>query len=429
MYNKDLGLNVGVITENKLKWNLARDKGKKYDELKLSFWINKMKDINTAYIYFKICSKYKQYFIEAEFREGLKKERALEIQYELISKRLISKCNMFSDNIFQVNFWMFLGFSKEDSIKKISIIQKKNSSLVDHYKIIKPNQQKYWINRGFTEKNAKLKVKQHQTTFSLEICKNKYGDKKGQIIFDDRQRKWQKTLNAKSKKELDLINQSKSFTKKYKNEEHNEYFNRVSKIITNKYKRELKSKNKYNQEKVDVICEKYNSLSDYKDYILYVYKNTVAHNFLSPNEIYDNFNKFERNSFPLDEIIILLKEFYESKEKLLLGYSYIKRIKQGLLRSSHEIEFYYGLLENNIEFILEKYYKNSNMRCDFYIPDLDLYIEIAGMMKNEKYSDKMTLKNKKFNALIVEPNNIKSVIKKIKDEIYEKNKNKNRHSI
>jgi len=53
----------------------------------------------------------------------------------------------------------------------------------------------YWINKGYSNEEAELKLKERQTTFTLEKCIQKYGEELGIKIFTDRQEKWQKSLN------------------------------------------------------------------------------------------------------------------------------------------------------------------------------------------------------------------------------------------
>ena len=53
---------------------------------------------------------------------------------------------------------------------------------------------KYWINKGYTEDDAKEKIKEIQTTFTLKKCIEKYGEEQGKIIFRNRQEKWQNSF-------------------------------------------------------------------------------------------------------------------------------------------------------------------------------------------------------------------------------------------
>jgi hypothetical protein len=52
----------------------------------------------------------------------------------------------------------------------------------------------YWMNKGFSEEDAKLKLKERQTTFTLDKCIEKYGEEEGINIFNDRQERWQNSL-------------------------------------------------------------------------------------------------------------------------------------------------------------------------------------------------------------------------------------------
>lgn len=52
----------------------------------------------------------------------------------------------------------------------------------------------YWLNKGYSEEVAKEKLSERQRTFSLEICIEKYGEKKGIDIWKKRQEKWVNNL-------------------------------------------------------------------------------------------------------------------------------------------------------------------------------------------------------------------------------------------
>lgn len=73
-----------------------------------------------------------------------------------------------------------------------------------------PNTKYYWLEQGYSEKEAIKKVTERQTTFSKEICIEKYGEKEGLKIWQDRQDKWQHTLNKKPNYEKNRINKNKN---------------------------------------------------------------------------------------------------------------------------------------------------------------------------------------------------------------------------
>lgn len=52
----------------------------------------------------------------------------------------------------------------------------------------------YWLNKGFNEEEAKIKLKERQTTFTLEKCIAKYGEVEGIEVYNERQINWQKTM-------------------------------------------------------------------------------------------------------------------------------------------------------------------------------------------------------------------------------------------
>lgn len=52
------------------------------------------------------------------------------------------------------------------------------------------NQVKYWINKGYSEEEAKEKVSERQSTFTLEKCIAKYGEEEGTRRYVERQKNW-----------------------------------------------------------------------------------------------------------------------------------------------------------------------------------------------------------------------------------------------
>lgn len=60
------------------------------------------------------------------------------------------------------------------------------------------NQIEYWINKGFTEEESKIKVSERQKTFSLEKCIEKYGKDEGIKRWQQRQEKWLKNYKKQN---------------------------------------------------------------------------------------------------------------------------------------------------------------------------------------------------------------------------------------
>ncbi len=67
----------------------------------------------------------------------------------------------------------------------------------------------YWLKKGYSEIEAKKKLKERQQTFSKEICIEKYGEVEGLKRWEERQKKWQDNLKSKSPEEIERINRAK----------------------------------------------------------------------------------------------------------------------------------------------------------------------------------------------------------------------------
>ncbi|MDX8384540.1 MAG: hypothetical protein R8M45_10700 [Ghiorsea sp.] len=77
----------------------------------------------------------------------------------------------------------------------------------------------YWLARSETNtiKEAEklltdYKIERRTTTFSKKLCIEKHGEVEGTAIWQDRQDRWQKTINSKSPEELADINRRKMST-------------------------------------------------------------------------------------------------------------------------------------------------------------------------------------------------------------------------
>ena len=100
-------------------------------------------------------------------------------------------------------YWIERGYSPEESIEKVkehqrSSSQKRQDDAKMHpekYEGILPNQKEYWLKQGYSKKEAIEKVRERQSTFTLDKCIAKYGEKRGIEIWNERQSKWQKTLH------------------------------------------------------------------------------------------------------------------------------------------------------------------------------------------------------------------------------------------
>lgn len=105
---------------------------------------------------------------------------------------------------FSRNFIKYKGLSEEEITERINDLQKKAKKTTTENNN-NTTRLEYYTSRGYTEEEAKQLLKDRQTTFTLEKCIQKYGKKEGTKRYNERQEKWQATLNAKSDKEKQRI--------------------------------------------------------------------------------------------------------------------------------------------------------------------------------------------------------------------------------
>ena len=105
-------------------------------------------------------------------------------------------------------YWIKRGFSTEEAKIKVFEFQSENSKKLKQkkqknpakYENTLPTQLGYWIKKTNGDIDyAKILLKQHQTTFSLEICIEKFGEIDGLRVWKARQLKWKaKVFNENS---------------------------------------------------------------------------------------------------------------------------------------------------------------------------------------------------------------------------------------
>jgi hypothetical protein len=113
-----------------------------------------------------------------------------EANYERDSRRPIRK-----------EYWLKAGYNEEESIELAKKQKEKNNNkgskkAKDNNKIQRVSSKRcieYWIVRGFNEVEAREKISQEQSTFTLKKCIEKYGEKDGKKKWLDRQEKWHKS--------------------------------------------------------------------------------------------------------------------------------------------------------------------------------------------------------------------------------------------
>lgn len=109
----------------------------------------------------------------------------------IFSKEKSTELERKQRSIFSLEYWKLKFPEKRDR----ELIEMRNTELKDKIKDrLLPSQIEYWTNRGFSEYEAKEKVKEKQTTFTLQKCIEKYGEEEGKKRFEERQKKWTKSL-------------------------------------------------------------------------------------------------------------------------------------------------------------------------------------------------------------------------------------------
>lgn len=108
-------------------------------------------------------------------------------------------------------FWLAKGFSSEEAkIKVFEAQQNIPTEETKHkIKIASKRSLEYWVNTGLTEIQAVDARRQHQNMFNLEKCIEELGEEAGLARWNKRQTQWQETLDAKPIEEQERIAQAK----------------------------------------------------------------------------------------------------------------------------------------------------------------------------------------------------------------------------
>jgi hypothetical protein len=93
-----------------------------------------------------------------------------------------------------IQFWVNKGFSENQAKVLISKNQSNASKHVNYQKRLLPTNLEYWTKKGFSKEESKQKVSKYQSTFTLEKCIEKYGEEEGKKRFTERQKKWLNSL-------------------------------------------------------------------------------------------------------------------------------------------------------------------------------------------------------------------------------------------
>jgi very-short-patch-repair endonuclease len=136
---------------------------------------------------------------------------------------------------YSVNFKGYDGLTQEEKELKVKelkakMVEKKKQNNTNPLSI------SYYTSKGYTEAEAKELIRERQTTFSLEKCIEKYGEEAGKEIFENRQSKWQSTLNSKPEDEIKRINAAKMMNGKGYSKISQDLFNQIYDKIKDDFK-------------------------------------------------------------------------------------------------------------------------------------------------------------------------------------------------
>lgn len=309
----------------------------------------------------------------------------------------------------QKNYWTVRGYSEKDSIEMVSKLQKNLSSKLqkkrkespEKYKNILPNQIGYWTKQGFTNEEAINLVKERQNTFSLDTCINKYGESKGLLIFEERQRKWQFSRLNSEGNSWSYKDQGLSF-KKYIERYGTEWI-----LIRNKHLKKRKCNNKLIESNLIIYDLNYN-IDLIKKYLFNCNVDEMFYH--ASNSVFNfilNMNHIEIKSMWME---------YHNIKTIKSSYGNLYWQHGNYYKSDGEFIIGKYLTKLNLNFSVNIKYPDIFRYCDFYIKDLDLYIEYMGMQDIDYKNKIKQIKNLPYN--IIWSNNINKIKESINEKIH-----------
>lgn len=307
----------------------------------------------------------------------------------------------------KIEYWTCRGYSIEEAELKVKELQtfaansfaKKRKENPKKYSGIIPNQIEYWTKKGYSIENAKLMVAERQSTFSKEKCIQMYGRKEGLNKFYERNKKWQESRIKSEGKKWHYSSQALSI-EKYKERYGNNWLKIWNDHLISRYGyTELVESNitliNLNLDKKSIL--EYLMKCDFDKLFMYSSNLVVQHlldmNHLEIKSKWMEFNNIKSVKSKYGNLYWNAGKFYKSDGEFNIG-EYLDSL--------------------NLSFSVNTKYEGTNRYSDFYINDLDLYIEYMGM-NIDSYSDKIKqMSDLPYN--IIWSNNINQ----IKNIIYEK---------
>lgn len=358
-----------------------------------------------------------KFFIKFPYKEVDRIQYEIDNTQKLSYKEIkpwIKKILDYPESIYHPRFLYCMGWDDSSIVNFISEKQKNNSKILSDKKRKNPENYfssttsniQYWLSKGYSIDEAKIKLSNRQKTFSREICIQKYGENEGLNKFNERQKKWvnslqklpnyheiqrKKNLYDYDKQDINYLVEISSFTEKTKS--------LILKYIDCKT--------------IDEFVENIINEIDIKRYSdVQPYFNSLI--------IGKKYNK----SVTDIKNLFLLKIPYSISKQVYGTPIYHNGIR---FKSTKEYQLAIFFESINIEYIYEKNYPNSNFKCDFFIPKKNCYVEYYGMLDGKKenhlddkqifYKKKMEEKNEfcqKNNLFLVQNTNYNELINELK---------------
>jgi len=224
-------------------------------------------------------------------------------------------------------YYINKGFSQEEALVKVVEHQKKSSKKrgllpEEERRKLSPRCIEFYLEKGLSVEEAKEKLSQFQKNFSKEICVERYGIDKGIEIWKSRQEKWQKTLNSKSKEEIEKINQKKNRWKNLSNDESKKLKLKVANSVKNTVsKRSIDDKRKVGKNisngkvKFGYAIPR-EQLPEFKLYKSMVWNETKKYNL----NLLENYHLRGKKSYHLDHQYSIWQGFLDKIPPTIVGH-------------------------------------------------------------------------------------------------------------
>ena len=268
-----------------------------------------------------------------------------------------------------------------------------NHSSIEDYKNYQRRDKQWYIDNNINYEKYIEKANYHK---SLDYKIKQYGKELGTQIYNESCK--EKSLFSKEILEK-KINNSNDIIKIRKNFLISSSHNRLSNDMF---------------ESLNTMCEYL-----YKN-IPITYKTFITYDYISKNILRKKYVELfcEINNITKEEFANIFLSYCYDKTDIKTGYKYklIKHLLFGslyitnegnLLRSKFELDFYIEMCKydlNKKPYYTDKKYPNqinTNYKYDFCFPEINFYIEIAGLDKFETYKTKLNIKKQLFSPYIV----------------------------